>query len=227
MESLELAVLYSEFDRNAWERAQLAGCLACLPAEMQSRNARYTHWEDRASHLISKLLILWGLKRLNLEAVFDLHDIRYSRFGRPYLTKNIDLSVSHSGSFVAIAIGRGLRTGIDIEKINTIIIDEFTEVFSASEREVINLSHSPLERFFSLWTLKESVVKADGRGFSAPVKDVLVRDEFAELDQTKWYYYEPIIDKDYRMCFVVDKPAVPYYIELVNVHDVIDYSAGK
>ena len=40
--------------------------------------------------------------------------------------------------------------------------------------------------FFGYWTKKESVIKADGRGFSAPLNEIHLADNQAELGGVLW-----------------------------------------
>lgn len=74
-----------------------------------------------------------------------------------------DLSVSHSGEYVVLAVA-DMPVGIDIEVVDANIdvagIGEM--VFSTSENILIN---NDTKSFFLLWTKKESLFKAYGTGF--------------------------------------------------------------
>ena len=74
-------------------------------------------------------------------------------------------NVAHSGDRVLIAISSH-QVGVDIELINTDFnyIDLLPICFSNEEVQDIGNSQSPQIRFFELWTRKEALLKATGRG---------------------------------------------------------------
>ncbi len=108
---------------------------------------------------------------LNVEAAsLSLH--RQSR-GKPFLDPQrhdgcVRFNLSHSESWVAIALARGHEVGIDIECINSLadwrpLADR---IFSPRELEVLRAlpaSQQP-RAFFSGWTRKEACLKATGEG---------------------------------------------------------------
>lgn len=78
---------------------------------------------------------------------------------------------------------------MDIEKIDDRHLDDAPAVFTP--RELAWMDENPVERFFQLWTWKESLMKAIGKGLSLEPKtlDVL---PFAErqplpMDGRLWY----------------------------------------
>jgi 4'-phosphopantetheinyl transferase len=98
----------------------------------------------------------------------DLNIARSSR-GKPYLeaapsAAPVTFNVSHSGSWLAIAIARELPVGIDIECERPMRrpIDMARRYFSASEAELIASLAEPgrSARFLRQWTAREAMVKA-------------------------------------------------------------------
>lgn len=97
-------------------------------------------------------------------------------FDRPFLKapkfKKIDFNISHSEDYVLVAFHSEVKIGVDIEKIRPIDMKIMENVFTDEEIGYVesdkNLS---LERFYELWSLKESFVKAVGEGLSYPLKN--------------------------------------------------------
>ena len=84
--------------------------------------------------------------------------------GKPYIeNSDIYFSISHCNNMVAIFVSNN-RNGVDIEQIRTAKPDLIQRVCSESECNYIMQSNNPDKEFTKLWTLKESFVKADGRG---------------------------------------------------------------
>jgi len=87
-------------------------------------------------------------------------DFVYSAHGKPGLPGVTEFSWSHSGDYVAFMCVPG--AGVDIEQFSKVDPPSFTTVFSNDERDWIG---TDLIRFFTLWTIKESVMKSSGLGF--------------------------------------------------------------
>jgi 4'-phosphopantetheinyl transferase len=84
----------------------------------------------------------------------------------------LDVNITHSRGMVACAVGTECLVGIDAEPLDRDVdLASATEILSADER--CWLSRQPLSeakgKFLRLWTLKEAVIKADGRGFGLPL----------------------------------------------------------
>lgn len=98
-------------------------------------------------------------------------------YGRPALVSpawRIDHNLSHSGGFALLAVSRAGAVGVDIEEMRDFADREAFSERSFAPAERIGLRRlapdSAIEGFFACWTRKEAVVKADGRGLSAPLE---------------------------------------------------------
>jgi len=116
------------------------------------------------------LAALIALKTLtdDLASNLDLNIIR-EKDGKPcFESAPLFFSLSHS-SGLATAVLSDSPVGIDIEAIDS--HRKFSGVakrfFSPSECEQINLSKSPADTFYSLWTQKEAFSKISGTGVLA------------------------------------------------------------
>ena len=79
-------------------------------------------------------------------------------------------NISHSGDWVVLATGPS-PLGIDVERIKDIDLDIAKRFFSGREYDDLMLKpdEERFSYFFNLWTLKESYIKAVGKGLSLPL----------------------------------------------------------
>jgi 4'-phosphopantetheinyl transferase len=105
--------------------------------------------------------------------------------GKPYVAGVADAPVfnlSHSDGMIALAVappnGCGLCLGVDVEAMNRTVSEGVAERFFAA-REVADLralpDHARDDRFFALWALKESYIKALGLGLAIPLDSFAFR----------------------------------------------------
>lgn len=101
--------------------------------------------------------------------------IHTTRLGRPELDApcSLDFSISHSDGRALVAVSRGGRVGVDIERVRH--LDDALDLAAdhMTEREVACVRSVPLgsrsRAFLELWTRKEAAVKAMGLGLSQPL----------------------------------------------------------
>ena len=96
-------------------------------------------------------------------------------FGKPRLTDHpsVHFSLSHSGDRAMLAVSDQREIGIDIERVRPLDhLDLARRYFHPNEVAAIEGVKAPDEQllaFFRIWTLKEAVVKAIGKGLSIPL----------------------------------------------------------
>ena len=95
---------------------------------------------------------------LEIDADTTISSLCSKNSGKPYLCdSDLYISLTHSRDYVGCAVSN--RTvGIDIEKIREFKTDVASRVCSKDELEYLNQNN--LSDFFTLWTLKESYIKA-------------------------------------------------------------------
>ena len=96
--------------------------------------------------------------------------------GRLYLPDHpgFDFNLSHTGGWIALGICQEGRIGVDIETIDPTFpaMEIAAEFFLPEECDWI--AQGSVERFFHLWTAKEALMKATGRGMSLPPDKISV-----------------------------------------------------
>ncbi|OXA70490.1 hypothetical protein B0A67_15860 [Flavobacterium aquidurense] len=168
---MEIVLVYTKFnDQN--KAAIYDKWLSILPPELRYKNLRYYNLNDRVRNVLGKLLLMKALEIFN-NTVIPLNNLYYNEFGRPYLSTDFDFNITHSGSYVFCAIG-SKELGIDIEEIVPINFNSVKETMTQIQWDIINKAHSPLQEYYKYWTIKEAVIKADGRGFFASLEKISI-----------------------------------------------------
>lgn len=164
--------------------AQALAIGACVPATARQQAKSYRRWQDAQAHLLGRYLLSDGLARLGYSSEL-LNQMEITGFNRPYLPISLDFNIAHSGNYVLCTCSTE-KVGIDIEAIRPIDIHDFHHCFTATE--MMEIRHAPdiYEAFFRYWTIKEAVIKADGRGLNIPLHDITVSDEIS-LGSHRWH----------------------------------------
>ncbi len=211
-----VTIFLTRFDKPLTEK-QYNEYKSLLSDDLQKKNAKYMFWQDRHAHLFGKLLFIEALKSIGIKENFWSY-LRYNTYQRPCLNINgYDINVSHSGYYVICGISREKRVGIDIEKIKSIKLNNFRNVMSPSQWERINNSENRLQEFYRYWTIKESVVKADGQGMYFPFDKLHIIDSTVNCNQKTWYINEIEIDTSYKLALATDKQS-DFKIERKNYY---------
>ena len=150
-----------------------------LHAAEKNRYDRYLSQSQREHFLFGR-----GLLKaiLSSYAGCDPTDVQFDidTRGKPFLSSNnpicLSFNLSHSGKRFVVAVAKNHDLGVDLENINRerAVLKIAQRYFSSSEiRGLKNLPKTlQIERFYELWTLKESVVKACGYGLSGRLSKI-------------------------------------------------------
>ena len=178
-----------------------------ISCEKYNRINKFHRFEDVQRSLIGDIVIRYLLcKRLKIEnnkIVFGVN-----AYGKPYLMNYTDIhfNISHSGKWVVGCVDI-FPVGIDIEQIKPTDLKIADRFFSKLEYKWL-VSNNFLEKesyFYALWTLKESYIKAVGKGLSIPLdsfsiifkeNDIAV---YPKLDMEDYYFKQYNIDVSYMM----------------------------
>ena len=139
--------------------------------ERRQKTDRYRYLKDRMLSLGAEGLLLYALRKAGRgrEAIA----YRYGEHQKPYLSDadGFFFNLSHAGEVAMLAVSDA-EVGCDVERIRPVDRKLFTRVLTADERSV--LTAAPKEErdalFFRYWVLKESCMKALGKGLSLDPK---------------------------------------------------------
>lgn len=104
--------------------------------------------------------------------------------GKPY-ARGIYFSISHTENFVVCAVADA-PVGIDIERIKPYSDRLAKRITTKKEYDYIN---KDAERLWEIWTLKEAIIKKEGKGISA----IKQTDTIAKINKAKHKYEDFII----------------------------------
>ncbi len=135
---------------------------------------KFTNKKDKIRSVIGEILIRTVIEE---ELCYgESKDIKFekNKYGKPYIKEypQFNFNISHSEDIVVGAIDNQ-PIGIDIEKVKTINYEGIArEFFAEGEFNYIikDSLDNKLERFYKIWTLKESYIKCCGQGLSLPLK---------------------------------------------------------
>ena len=185
---MNINILFTEYDYPIYELF-LDIYKDILPNDVKEKAFKFKRWQDRQAFLIGKLLIWKGLTQFNYENDC-LTRIQFNSYGKPYIDQNIFFNLSHSGQYVICAFFTE-EIGIDIEEIKEIEIDDFNKIFTEGERKCLKNSRNPTNDFFRYWTMKESIIKAEGKGLSIPLDLIDTSNaKYVIHNNTTWYLEE-------------------------------------
>jgi len=171
-----------------------------IPGRFITKNDRFHKFQDRQRNLFGLLLLMRSWHNLFDESL-NLENIETSKFNRPYLPdSNTDFNISHSGDFVVCVLSADSRVGIDIEQKKDADLQDFTRTMSSGQWTEIHTSNIPLDTFFKYWSMKESVIKADGRGLSIPLTEIILDQDKVSYDGNLWHLYPFKIDANHNGC---------------------------
>lgn len=142
--------------------------------------------------MAGKLLLLEAIKRLGYPLAI-IENYVTDGMGKPHIPEFLPFNITHSGHVVACAVLQGNGViGIDCEKVRPIDVMKFTKQFSPPEMQWILAAPDPQIRFFDAWTMKEAVMKADGRGMRIPLHSIRLKHHHATIDDSEeiWHLYK-------------------------------------
>ena len=156
-------------DATLWRRYD-----ALLSPDERARQARFRFARDQRRYLVTRALVRTVLSRY---AAVQPQDWAFSAgaHGRPAISTPwpapaLEFNISHSADLVLLGVTSGRALGIDTESIaaREADIDGLDRYFSPQESAALLAlpPHERRRRFFELWTLKESYIKARGLGLA-------------------------------------------------------------
>lgn len=190
---------------------------------------KYLKREDALRSLISELLSR-AITCQSLGIHNNMISINKTQYGKPYIKGYTDFhyNVSHSGEWVVCAVHNN-EIGIDIEQHKPIDLSIAKRFFCEEEYKelVILQNQSRINHFYKLWTLKESLFKAIGKGLSIPLNscrfmitegDINYR---PSIDFDKKYFRLYSFDSNYTVALCSTKYIYEESIEVLNMHEIL------
>ncbi|NLW46659.1 MAG: 4'-phosphopantetheinyl transferase superfamily protein [Firmicutes bacterium] len=214
------------------DSARFGRFMACVGQEKRDRIQRFYRIEDQQRALIGDILIRFLLCN---KLLLDNNALIFEKteFGKPFLVNDhkIHYNISHSGEWVLGAI-HYLPVGVDVEKIQPLDYQLAARFFS--EAEYFNLNNkegqAKLEYFYEIWTLKESYIKAVGKGLSIPLESFSINiNEAAITVETikgpgKYYFNRYQLDQGYKVAVCAMENTFKERVKVINTDELYDWA---
>ncbi|MGC1630553.1 MAG: 4'-phosphopantetheinyl transferase superfamily protein [Gelidibacter sp.] len=193
-----------------------------LSTSEHHRANRYHFEKDKNRFVICRALLKFLLaEHLDLEIAQILLDIDSNK--KPYFAAHpsVFFNVSHAGDYALIAITKS-PIGVDIEYVNKSF--DYKEILpnicSITEIDEVNQSTDKPLSFYKLWTRKEAIVKAIGKGIDDDLPKIPVTDGFHSVTSALVCGYKKItifsfnVDYDYV-------GAIAFTKEIINSDKIV------
>lgn len=209
-------IYYTDIKDVSW--TQIKHKVNIISEEEQEQIHRFRQEKDKCRKLVGKLLVLHVLHTWKLWSGHVLPEFSYNAYKKPYVEGiPAAFNVSHSGDLVVCSFTQGAENGVDVEKVQLVNVNEYKVVLTDDEYHALKIA-DPV-RFFKLWTVKEAVMKADGRGFFLDVLSFAVPADLSGrfevvADGRKWHVFSCCLSEEYALALASGDPSVPVIQEV-------------
>ena len=218
-----LVTIYAMKISSPLTRIEFDRYLSFLPQSLIDKTLKFQRQEDRNEYLLGKILLIKLLSKYRCD-IKCLNVIEYNPFGKPFIPGlNVDFNISHSKGYIACAIGRDCKIGIDIEKIRFMDLENLLPAMSSEQKSVIQKSPTKIHTFLKYWTIKESVLKAEGIGLNYKLEDVYIDTDLnlAFINENKFYYKEIFLNHECVGCISTNKLNTKIEIKALEPKNII------
>jgi 4'-phosphopantetheinyl transferase len=187
--------------------------------EKQECVKRFRDFQDAQNCLLGDILarieICCAMNFSNKQLEFATNS-----YGKPYLTNsaNIHYNISHAGYYVTCVISDE-PVGIDIECVKPVDIQVADRFFSQNELAYVLSSSNDLwiQRFFEIWTKKESRIKWEGKGLSKDLPTFSVLDS----SKTSQVFYHQVYKNETTVCHVCSNKQEAPTVKIINTNTLL------
>lgn len=203
-----------------WSKEDFDRLMGFIPEALHENVLKHDDWEMVQGSLARKLLLIHGLKESGMDAERILEKVAFMPSGKPYIPEAPNFNLANDGTWAVCSISNVAELGMDLERIKPINLSEYQSQMTYPEWREIYSHMIPLRRFYEFWTIKESVIKADGENKNVEVKDIFIQPDLAFCHARYWYIHPVEVDYNY-VCFLVSsQPQQEVVIEEVNLLEV-------
>ncbi|MBW6490164.1 MAG: 4'-phosphopantetheinyl transferase superfamily protein [Lentimicrobium sp.] len=152
--------------------------LKLVPLTTGLRIERYARSRDAQRSLLGEVMARHLLHRATGKSLPEI-PFTTGEKGKPVPDgfAGIHINISHSGDWVVVALSP-TPVGVDVEKMKKVPEGVAKRFFSISENKWLNSIEDENEKahiFFTLWTLKESFLKAIGKGLTKNLNSFTIK----------------------------------------------------
>ena len=205
--------------------------LKLLPEETCKKVNGFARSNDSQRSLLGELLARHLLHKATGEPLPDEAFITGDK-GKPAHDgfRGIHFNITHSGDWVAVALSSGC-VGVDVERMRKIPEGVARRFFSEAENQWLDSAKSEDERkdiFFTLWTLKESFLKAIGKGLTKSLSSFTILQkgnnhfELKQNEETKGFKLYNFEFRDgYKLSVCAEDGEFKQEVDFVEIIDLM------
>lgn len=199
--------------------------------DKQYKINKFVNKMDKIRTLLGDILVRTVISK-KLKTSNKYMKFQQNKYGKPYLkeNENLNFNISHSGKYVVCAFD-DKPIGIDVEEIKYIEYKEIAEKFFTAEefQYIVNeKSTGELNRFYEIWTLKESYIKCCGKGLSIPLKSFSIKiDSYEDIKVSSDNNYKECVFKifdigsKYKISVCSLNQGIPKKITMIDPNSLI------
>ncbi len=175
--------------------------------------------------ILARVVICKALGIDNSEILFNDNG-----YGKPLLLNypNYHFSISHSGDWIVYA-ANNREVGIDVQKIKPVDYKIAKRFFSPLEyHDLMNKTESEkIGYFYDLWTLKESYIKAIGRGLGASLGSFSISVDKYNISvngahRDTYYFRQYCVDNNYKLSVCSMNNKFPEEVICIRCEDLLE-----
>ncbi len=202
-----------------------ARLMSYLPGPAQARFSRLSRGADVQRSLLGELLARYLLAdRLKISCNKIIFVT--GKNGKPAFpqARNLHFNISHSGQWVVCALAT-VPVGVDVERLRKVNPSLAERFFSPDEVATLRALPEEMqtEKFIQLWTLKESFLKAIGRGLTRNLNSFSVHEQHGMYtitgDDSACDYHLRIfpLAQDYMLAACAPSADFCHHIEIISI----------
>ncbi|WP_052088031.1 4'-phosphopantetheinyl transferase family protein [Paenibacillus wynnii] len=204
-----------------------------LSKEKQERLKKFKRQQDIIRSLVADLLARMMCAEAMCCSMEDV-EFEYNEFGKPLVSGDTPcyFNVSHSGDWVVCAVDSD-AIGIDIEQKGNIDLEIARRFFTSQEYRYIwgGDPVTRIDRFYEIWTFKESYIKAVGKGLTIPLQSFeveIAQQEYGESLRARisknsssanvWFLKQYNMNADYKVAICAKEQLFTQTIHNININ---------
>lgn len=209
----------------------LSNIIPKLPYQLQNKISRYRHIHDQWRLILSDLLTRKILSQ-ETHVAPGFVELEIDPHGKPFLKgMEREFNLAHANDYIFF-VTDNTPVGVDIEYI--LPLDDLDNLVRAcfSEREIqaymTNNKEQRLEFFYEIWTLKESYIKALGKGVSHSLQSfsINISEQKISLEasdtQNDWYFKRYDLIDQYKAAVCASHCHFPERPQIISASEVLE-----
>lgn len=207
--------------------------LSGVPEATRLKIESFARSSDAQRSLLGELLVRHLLAGSTKTRLPD-HPFTTGEKGKPAPDgyQGIHFNISHSGQWVVAALSPA-SVGVDVEKIRKVPEGVAHRFFSETENKMLRNAVNEVEKaeiFFTLWTLKESFLKAIGKGLTKSLGSFTIVEtghkqySLANDPEAEGFYLKTFeLCEGYKLAACAANNKFCDQIKILNTHELADF----